>query len=246
MTGLPFQQSSIQLTPRQNRALALAGVFQATQITHMTALDGRQQMGESGHFYFEQLIKASLNIRPTQSNSPHTLDFFHQLSDLSLGLKAFENCLIQPFSPTPKSKLPKFSNTKLPMSYAMALLHLEKKVYQNPEFVKIIEQSQQKILKQLSFFDHNYAHPSIIANLAQTYVDTAGSIHPRIMVRGHAEAFKDPAHTNRIRAALFTGLQMAHLWRQVGGSSWNFMFFGKRKLVHDIQDLARLQYQTAT
>ena len=246
MTGLPFQQSSIQLTPRQNRALALAGVFQATQITHMTALGGRQQMGESGHFYFEQLIKASLNIRPTQSNSPHTLDFFHQLSDLSLGLKAFENCLIQPFSPTPKSKLPKFSNTKLPMSYAMALLHLEKKVYQNPEFVKIIEQSQQKILKQLSFFDHNYAHPSIIANLAQTYVDTAGSIHPRIMVRGHAEAFKDPAHTNRIRAALFTGLQMAHLWRQVGGSSWNFMFFGKRKLVRDIQDLARLQYQTAT
>lgn len=246
MTGLPFQQSSIQLTPRQNRALALAGVFQATQITHMTALGGRQQMGESGQFYFEQLIKASLNIRPTQSNSPHTLDFFHQLSDLSLGLKAFENCLIQPFSPTPKSKLPKFANTKLPMSYAMALLHLEKKVYQNPEFVKIIEQSQQKILKQLSFFDHNYAHPSIIANLAQTYVDTAGSIHPRIMVRGHAEAFKDPAHTNRIRVALFTGLQMAHLWRQVGGSSWNFMFFGKRKLVRDIQDLARLQYQAAT
>lgn len=246
MTGLPFQQSSIQLTPRQNRALALAGVFQATQITHMTALGGRQQMGESGQFYFEQLIKASLNIRPTQSNSPHTLDFFHQLSDLSLGLKAFENCLIQPFSPTPKSKLPKFANTKLPMSYAMALLHLEKKVYQNPEYVKIIEQSQQKILKQLSFFDHNYAHPSIIANLAQTYVDTAGSIHPRIMVRGHAEAFKDPAHTNRIRAALFTGLQMTHLWRQVGGSSWNFMFFGKRKLVRDIQDLARLQYQTAT
>lgn len=66
------------------------------------------------------------------------------------------------------------------------------------------------------------------------------------MVRGHAEAFKDPAHTNRIRAALFTGLQMTHLWRQVGGSSWNFMFFGKRKLVRDIQDLARLQYQTAT
>ena len=246
MTGLPFQQSSIQLTPRQNRALALAGVFQATQLTHMTALGGRQGMGDSGQFYFEQLIKASLNIRPTQTNTQQTLDFFHQLSDLSLGLKSFENCLSQPFNTAPKSRLPKLANTKLPMSYAMALLHLEKKVYQNPEFVKIIEQSQQKILKQLSFFDHNYSHPSIIANLAQTYVDTAGSINPRIMVRGNAEAFKDAAHTNRIRASLFTGLQMAHLWRQVGGSSWNFIFFGKRKLVRDIQDLARLQYQTAT
>lgn len=245
MAGLPFQQS-IPLTPRQNRALALAGVFQATQLTHMTALGGRQSIGESGLFYFEQLIKASLNIRPSQGNSQQTLDFFHQLADVSLGLKSFENCLTQPFSSAPKSRLPKLASTKLPMSYAMALLHLEKKVYANPQFVKIIEQSQQKILKQLSFFDHNYSHPSIIANLAQTYVATAGSINPRIMVRGNAEAFKDAAHTNRIRASLFTGLQMAHLWRELGGSSWDFVFFGKRKLVRDIQDLARLQYQVVT
>ncbi len=41
---------------------------------------------------------------------------------------------------------------------------------------------------------------------------------PRVMVRGNAEAFKDSDHTNRIRASLFPGLQMAHLWRQLGGS----------------------------
>ena len=40
---------------------------------------------------------------------------------------------------------------KLPMSYAMSLLQLEKKVYSNPEYVAIIEKAQQKILKQLSF-----------------------------------------------------------------------------------------------
>ncbi len=52
--------------------------------------------------------------------------------------------------------------------------------------------------------------------------------------------------THRIPTAfelpLFTGLQMAHLWRQLGGSSWG-MVFSKRKLLKDIQDLARLQYQ---
>jgi high frequency lysogenization protein len=36
------------------------------------------------------------------------------------------------------------STAKLPMSYAMALLQLEKKVYSNPEYVKIIEAAQQK------------------------------------------------------------------------------------------------------
>lgn len=241
MVELPFQQPQT-LNQRQNKALALAAVFQATQLTHMTAISGRQSIGESGNFYFEQLIKASLNIRPSENQSSQTLDFFHQLSDISLGLKTLESSITQPFTPTPKSKIPKFSSAKLPMSYAMSLLALEKKVYSNPKFVEIIENAQQKILKQLSFFDQDYAHPSIVANLAQTYVDTAGQINPRILVRGNAEAFKDPAHTNRIRACLFTGLQMAHLWRQLGGSSWN-MIFSKRKLLRDIQDLARLQFQ---
>ncbi len=240
MTQLPFPNHQ-NLSRRENKALALAAVFQATQLTHMTAIAGKQSLGESGNFYFENLIKASLNVRP-ENNLGQTLDFFHQLSDVSLGLKTLETCITQPFSPTPKSKLPKLSNTKLPMTYAMGLLAIEKKVYKNPEFVKIIEQSQEKILKQLTFFDHNFLHPSIIANLAQTYIETAGQINPRIMVRGHAEAFKDPAHTNRIRASLFTGLQMAHLWRQFGGNSWHFIF-GKRKLLQDIQSLAKRQHQ---
>lgn len=240
MAALPFKNQTLNV--RQNRTLALAGVYQATQLTHMTALTGTQSVGESGNLYFEHLIKACLNIRPQQDNSLQTLDFFHGLTDLSLGLKTLENSIVQPFNPAPKSRLPQLGHVKLPMSYAMALMQLEKKVYSNPEFVKIIEQSQQKILRQLSFFDSNYLHPSIIANLAQTYVDTAGSIAPRIMVRGHAEAFKDASHTNRIRASLFTGLQMAHLWRQLGGRSWN-MIFSKRQLRQDIQDLARLQFQ---
>ena len=37
MTELPFQQPQT-LNVRQNRALALAAVFQSTQLTHMTAL----------------------------------------------------------------------------------------------------------------------------------------------------------------------------------------------------------------
>ena len=241
MVELPFQQPQT-LNQRQNRALALAAVFQATQLTHMTAMSGHQSIGESGSFYFEQLIKASLNVRPADNCSNQTLDFFNQLADISLGLKALESSITQPFNTSPKSRIPKLSNAKLPMTYAMSLLALEKKVYGNPKFVEIIEKSQQKILKQLSFFDNDYMHPSIIANLAQTYVDTAGQINPRILVRGNAEAFKDASHTNRIRASLFTGLQMAHLWRQLGGSSWNMMF-SKRKLLQDIQDLARLQYQ---
>src|SRR5690606_41187911 len=71
------------------------------------------------------------------------------------------------------SDLPKLSSTKLPMSYAMALIQLEKKVYSNPKFVEIIEQSQQKVLRQLSVFDNNYLHPSIIADRKSTRLNSS-------------------------------------------------------------------------
>ena len=41
MAELPFQHTQA-LNVRQNRALALAAVFQATQLTHMTAMAGQQ------------------------------------------------------------------------------------------------------------------------------------------------------------------------------------------------------------
>ena len=64
MAELPFQQPQT-LNERQNRALALAAVFQSAQLTHMTALSGQQSIGESGNFYLEQLIKASFKY-PTK------------------------------------------------------------------------------------------------------------------------------------------------------------------------------------
>ena len=48
---------------------------------------GTAKYCDSGNFYFELLIKASLNIRPATNNATQTLVFFNQLADISLGLK---------------------------------------------------------------------------------------------------------------------------------------------------------------
>ena len=50
MAELPFQQPQT-LNVRQNRALALAAVFQATQLTHMTDMLCQKSMGDSGIYY---------------------------------------------------------------------------------------------------------------------------------------------------------------------------------------------------
>lgn len=245
MADQPFQQPSI-LTGAQNRTLALAGVFQAAQLTHLTALAGLQNNVESCTFYFEQLIKASLNIRPSkdQQSKLNLLDLFGHLNSLTLGLQNLEDSVNHPFSPHQKYKTPKLPQAKLATTYAVSILQLEKKVYNNPAFVEKITQMQQKILQQLSFFDQNYLHPSIIANLAQTYLDTAAQIEPRILVRGNPETFKDTQYTNRIRAMLFTGLQLAHLWRQMGGRS-RHLVFSKHKIKQNIHAIARMQFQVA-
>ncbi|MEL2325154.1 DUF489 family protein, partial [Klebsiella pneumoniae] len=55
------------------------------------------------------------------------------------------------------------------------------------------------------------------------------------------EAFKDTNHTNRIRACLFTELQMSPFWQQLGGNLRN-LIFRTRKLRQDILALARILY----
>jgi CII-binding regulator of phage lambda lysogenization HflD len=214
MAELPFQQPQT-LNERQNRALALAAVFQSAQLTHMTALSGQQSIGESGNFYLEQLIKASLNIRPKGNQSGQTLDFFHQLADISLGLKTLESSITQPFNTSPKTRIPKLSTAKLPMTYAMALLQLEKKVYSNPKFVEIIEQSQQKILRQLSF--------SIITIYTQASLPT--SHKPMSTLLGkltHAlwcEVMQKHLKTHRIPTAFELPSLLAYKWHIYGVSS---------------------------
>jgi hypothetical protein len=80
----------------------------------MTAMAGQQSIGDSGNFYFELLIKASLNIRPATNNATQTLDFFNQLADISLGLKTLEGCITQPFNTAPKSEFLNFRQLNFP------------------------------------------------------------------------------------------------------------------------------------
>lgn len=106
MVDTPFQQPQ-SLNVRQNRALALAGVFQATQLTHMTAMTGQQSIGESGNFYFEQLIKASLNIRPAVNSSTQTLDFLINSAISLLASKRLKAVSTNHLVPRQKQKSPK-------------------------------------------------------------------------------------------------------------------------------------------
>ena len=245
-SALPFALNN-QYSQEQHRLLALAAVFQAAQLVHIVATTGTQALEQLGKEYSDTLLQAALNIRSSQNPCQNSLLFFGSVDALKIGLHSLERCLEAPYHPQqPQNRYPlpkpKVKKGKQTLTYAMSLLHLSAKIYSNPQFQDKISTSQQHIIRQLAFFNHNYQQPNILSAFAQIYSETASTVKPRIMIKGSAKAFNNPNEVAYIRALLFTGLQAAHLWRELGGSPWQ-LIFSKRKILKEVKYFAQLQYQ---
>ncbi|MGH8402091.1 MAG: DUF489 family protein, partial [Gammaproteobacteria bacterium] len=67
-------------------------------------------------------------------------------------------------------------------------------------------------------------HTNVLANLADIYLQSAGTIQPRILVTGDALQLQNQRVINMVRSLLLGGLRAAVLWRQCGGSRWMLLF----------------------
>ena len=246
-SAMPFIDATT-LSKEQHRTLALAAVFQSAQLVHIVATSGVSALDKIGKEYVDALIYGALNLRADHNPAQNTLLFFRSLDLLRVGLHSLERCFETPYQPQqPQKRYPipnnKVKQGKQTLTYTMGLLHLSAKIYKNSDFQNKISQSQQHIIRQLSFFNQDYQHATIISALAQIYSETASTLTPRIMIKGSAKAFNSPYEVNYIRALLFTGLQAAHYWRELGGSPWQ-LIFSKRKILKEAKYFAQLQYQT--
>ena len=68
------------------------------------------------------------------------------------------------------------------------------------------------------------AHPDVLATLGALYADTVSQLRPRVLVQGNPHYLAQPAVVAEIRAVLLAALRSAVLWRQLGGSPWDFLF----------------------
>ena len=67
-------------------------------------------------------------------------------------------------------------------------------------------------------------HHDVVAGLASLYADTISHLRPRIMVQGNPHYLGQPGVVSEIRALLLAAVRSAMLWRQLGGSQWQFLF----------------------
>jgi high frequency lysogenization protein len=105
-----------------------------------------------------------------------------------------------------------------------------------PEVQKILEDSIAHGREQLRHF--GLTHGNVLANLADAYSRTAGSVEPRILVTGDAKQLQNPRIINLVRSLLLGGLRSAVLWRQCGGSRWALLFM-RASLLKETQRLLR-------
>lgn len=120
--------------------------------------------------------------------------------------------------------------------YAIALLHLERKLARQPRMLETLRLGLERIRKQADYFSPT--HANVIAALGELYQATISTLQPRIMVQGEPTYLADPGRASLIRALLLAGIRAAVLWRQLGGSRWQ-LFLGRRKILETAQLLLR-------
>lgn len=78
-------------------------------------------------------------------------------------------------------------------------------------------------------------HPDVIARLGQLYAETISHLRPKVIVQGNPHYLQQAEVVAEIRALLLAALRSAVLWRQMGGTMWDFLF-RRRAMMAAVED----------
>lgn len=103
---------------------------------------------------------------------------------------------------------------------AATVLQLERQMMRQPRMLEALRQGIESTERQREHFGGD--HTSVSQRLADIYADTLSQLKPRVMVQGNPLQLAQSAVVAQIRAALLAAVRSAVLWRQLGGSYWDF------------------------
>lgn len=104
----------------------------------------------------------------------------------------------------------------------LAVLHLERRFSREPDVAAQVGTGIQGLTAPAQRLGS--AHPDVVAGLGSLYADTVSTLKPRVMVQGNPHYLGQAGVVAEIRALLLAALRSAVLWRQCGGSLWDFVF----------------------
>ena len=186
--------------PLSERVLALAGVVQA--------LAQVRRIAETGQSDADVVQTALESIFRIDAASPE--DVYGQPSDLAPGLRLLRDYFNKQAG----------SDEGLPR-LALSVLQLERRFAGEANTVAAVGAGIAEIAAQAEA--KGSTHPDVLSALGGLYADTISHLRPRVMVQGNPHYLGQPGVVAEIRAILLAAVRSAVLWRQLGGSYWDFL-----------------------
>ncbi|NIP74388.1 MAG: high frequency lysogenization protein HflD [Gammaproteobacteria bacterium] len=199
----------------QDRALALAGVFQAACLVRDTAHRGKE---------ITPAVRASIHSI-FKIDADDVANVFGGVPGLRTGLQSLAAQLGDGIR----------RDAEL-TRYAVALLYLERKLARRAALLERVRDGICAARDQADYFSET--HGNVIARLADIYQQTVSTLTPRIMVSGESSVLSNPDNAAMIRTLLLAGIRSAVLWRQCGGSRLQLLL-QRGRLVREAAELLR-------
>lgn len=186
--------------PIDDRVLALAGVLQALAQVRRIA-DTGQSEGSPVHTALESVFR-------TDADTAEAV--YGDANGVRAGLRLLRDYLSSSTKDQALGKL------------ALAVLQLERRFAGDGEMVGKVQagiESAHALARK-----DGVVHPEVIRMLGDLYAGTISQLRPRVMVQGNPHYLGQAGVVAEIRALLLAALRSAVLWRQSGGSLWDFVF----------------------
>jgi len=182
----------------KERALALAGVLQA--------IDGVLSLATTGHAD-TQLVETALDSI-LRIDAPSVEAVFGGSHRLHRGLQLLRNHLEGGERPAQMARI------------ALTVLRVERQLMQNPG---VLNQLRAGLDDLVGRRDATGRPPQLETALGELYSQTISTLSPRVLVQGNPSLLSQTSVVCRIRALLLAAIRAAVLWRQLGGSYWDFV-----------------------
>ena len=182
-----------------DRALALAGLLQA--------LAQVRRIAETGQAESAQVASALDSVFRIDAASTEAV--YAGAGNLRGGLRTLRDYLANGNKDEALGKL------------ALAVLQLERRFVREDEVIRKVQTGVQGLAGPAERL--GASHPDVVAGLGSLYADMVSTLKPRVMVQGNPHYLGQAGVVAEIRALLLSALRSAVLWRQMGGSMWDFL-----------------------
>jgi high frequency lysogenization protein len=185
---------------REERVIALAGLFQAVALVRMLATRGGVDA-----FVLQPSLASIFKI-----DADSTAEVFGGLGNLRLGLETL---------------IAQLDDDKRDLSIsriAISVMRVEGKLARRAAMLGALRSGIETIARQVEGLEAS--NTLVATRLAALYVDTISTLQPRIVVEGNPQFLRQDTQVAQIRALLLAAIRAAVLWRQLGGSQWRLIF----------------------